>query len=100
MAAEPALRAAHPRSLDQHKEQLAVTDKSNRSSLSLLFGGVPVQGCWLGRGSWLCMQQAGKGTQHHVAAAMSPGRWASPQTSYIQLAGLGKPCQAPWGRVI
>lgn len=62
------------KSLDQHREQLAVTDRSSGSCLSLLLGGATaqVQGCWLGRGGWRYVQQAGEGTEHQVAAAVPP----------------------------
>lgn len=61
------LEAACPRALDRYREQLAMTDNSSGSCLSLHFSGScsPEQGCWLGRGGWLCVQ-------HHVAATVSP----------------------------
>lgn len=46
------------------------------------------------------MQQAGKGTEHHVAAAMCPRVWDSPPTLYLELVKPSKPCQVPWGRII
>lgn len=90
MAAEAAVRQHVRKSLDQHREQLAVTDRSSGSCLSLLLGGAAAQYRAAGWG-----EEAGD-TCSRLEKAPSirwqqpcpPGCWASPQTLYLQLAGL------------
>lgn len=74
-----------------------MTDRNSGSCLNLLFGELqPSAGLLAG---YVC-RRLEKAPSIIWQQPCPLGCWPSPQTLYLQLAGPGKPCQAPWGKVI
>lgn len=64
------------------------------------FGGAAAQrraAGWGEEAGYVCLEKAPSIMGQQLCP---PGCWASSQTLYLQLAEPGKPCQAPWERII